>query len=310
MFEPLSIAPRRCERERRTKAHHGRKLNGITIALISAKGGSRSERAQATAHAKTSCGEPTPSQRPRVRRPHGRQPPDMRQPLRVLILWVLSHADPPPMRQLLRVLILWVLSVHHHGNHGKSSLRRGTSSKSPRCVEARRSREEGETREEGERREGEGETTRPARAPPHCTERTKPHRCTTPPRNRATRSTAKAKHGATRNNNKDTCEQKDIKRRPQDSEEQRNHLAAWPRVKLSQIFLHAKSLEAKEDETWQGRREKTQRHGQAKGQARHHPNALSKRATGHPRVNSAQPGPTRQQGKTGCRGRINSTSDQ
>ena len=96
-----SRASRRCERECRTKAHHGRKLNGMTIALISAKGGSRSERAQVqTAQAKTSCGEPTPSQRPRVRRPHGSQPPAMRQPLRdTSSLRVLLQC--PPMRQPL-----------------------------------------------------------------------------------------------------------------------------------------------------------------------------------------------------------------
>ena len=166
-----SRASRRCERECRTKAHHGRKLNGMTIALISAKGGSRSERAQTqTAQAKTSCGEPRPSKRPRGCRPHGSQPLDSRSGIRPF-----GYCRCNPLRQPLWDQTLWVLSVQQHGNHVKSSLRRGMSEKSPRCIEARNRRDQEEQREEA------GEKTQLARAPPHCTERTKPHRCTAPP---------------------------------------------------------------------------------------------------------------------------------
>ena len=115
-----SRASRRCERECRTKAHHGRKLNGMTIALISAKGGSRSERAQTqTAQAKTSCGEPRPSKRPRGCRPHGSQPLDSRSGIRPF-----GYCRCNPLRQPLWDQTLWVLSVQQHGNHVKSSLRR------------------------------------------------------------------------------------------------------------------------------------------------------------------------------------------
>ena len=123
-FESLSIG----ERERTTETH-GRGKHGIEKRALCAKGGSRSRREQRrAAQAKTSCGEPAPSQRPGDPRTAVTNLP--RQPSQ-------QPSDPST-------------SAHHqHGNHVKSSLCRGKD-ESMKEKEDERNRKKG-SEEEGER---------------------------------------------------------------------------------------------------------------------------------------------------------------
>ena len=115
----------RSPRERRTETH-GRGKRGIEKRALCAQGGSRSRREQRrAAQAKTSCGEPAPSQRPGDPRTAVTNLP--RQP---------SQPSDTHMN-----------AYHKHGNHVKSSLYRGTD-------ESMKEKEDERNRKKGSEEEG------------------------------------------------------------------------------------------------------------------------------------------------------------